>query len=148
MLKIRREWDISSERIADLFIGAIEGNSMVRSWCAGLYWRDFDCPADDIPENTTEPAVHWYADPMLYEREDFQISLHEIEDESVWNGCFAPDTPGLKVHVIKIQDVLDGLQLMADQYPGHWEDLVSENDDNVTQDVFLQLTVLKKLVYG
>lgn len=145
MLKIKREWDISSERIADLFIGAIEGNSMVRSWCAGLYWHDFHT---EPPENTTEPGIHWYADPKLYEREDFQISLHEIEDESVWEGCFEPDTPGLKVHVIKIKDVLDGLQLMADKYPGHWEDFVSENDDNMTQDIFLQLTVLKKLVYG
>lgn len=143
-MKIKIEWEIPPERLADMFIGAIEGNYMVRAWCAGLYWQNYDA---EPPENTTEPGIVWYADPKLYEREDFQIEVLEIEDESVWNGQ-RPNAPGLKRHTIKIKDVLDGLILMAEKYPEHFGDIVSESEDMNTADVMLQMIVLKKLVYA
>lgn len=141
---IRREWKITSQRIADMFVGAIEGNSMVRAWVCGLYWQNYDTP---WPVNTTEPGVVSYADPNLYDREDFKIAVHEY-DETKWNSDCSPGGVGVTVHTIERSDVLDGLQLMADKYPGHWEDLVSGNDDMITADVMLQMIVLKKLVYG
>lgn len=141
---IKREWTITPERIADLFVGAIEGNYMVRAWCAGIYWQNYDT---EWPINSTEPGVVSYADPKLYEREDFKFEVLEIEDESVWQGS-RPDAPGLKRHTITMDDVKKGLQRMADSKAGHFEDFVSENDDMVTADVFLQLVVLGDVVYG
>lgn len=144
VMKIKMEWDITLERLADMFVGAIEGNAMVRAWVCGIYWQNYDTP---WPPNETEPGVVSYADPKLYERSDFKIAVHEY-DETEWNGDCAPDGIGVTVHTITINDVLDGLTLMAAKYPGHWEDLVSENDDNITADVMLQMVVLKKVVYG
>ena len=51
-------------------------------------------------------------------------------------------------HEITIADVQKGLELMRDQYPRHYADLVEENDDLITGDVFLQLAVFGELIYG
>jgi len=41
-----------------------------------------------------------------------------------------------------------GLHLMAKEYPQHWGNFIAGNDDAETGDVFLQLCLLGKLVYG
>lgn len=51
-------------------------------------------------------------------------------------------------HYITIADVQKGLELMRDQYPRHYADLVEENDDLITGDVWLQLAVFGELIYG
>jgi hypothetical protein len=51
-------------------------------------------------------------------------------------------------HHITLDDVKKGLELMRDLYPRHWADLVEENDDLITGDVWLQLTVFGELIYG
>lgn len=51
-------------------------------------------------------------------------------------------------HEITIADVKRGLDLMKEKYPRHWADLVEENDDLITGDVWLQLTVFGELIYG
>jgi hypothetical protein len=141
-MKIKCEWTVSPERVADMFIGAIEGGSTY--WCAGIYWQDYDTP---WPVNTQEPGVVAYADPTLYTREDFKFEVLEIENEVVWDGD-RPNAPGLKRHTITSADILKGLQLMADEHNSHFRDLMNENDDATTADVFLQLVVLGDVVYG
>jgi hypothetical protein len=49
---------------------------------------------------------------------------------------------------ITIDNIRKGLELMRDQYPRHYADLVEENDDAITGDVFLQLAVFGELIYG
>ena len=44
--------------------------------------------------------------------------------------------------------VRKGLELMRDQYPRHYADLMEEEDDAVTGDVWLQLAVFGELIYG
>jgi hypothetical protein len=39
-------------------------------------------------------------------------------------------------------------QLMAEKYPHHWKDVVKDNADATTGDVFVQLAVLGDIVYG
>ena len=51
-------------------------------------------------------------------------------------------------HEITLNDVKRGLDLMKEKYPRHWADLVEENDDLITGDVWLQLTVFGELIYG
>ena len=51
-------------------------------------------------------------------------------------------------HEITITDVKKGLELMRDQYPRHYADLVEEEDDLITGDVWLQLAVFGELIYG
>ena len=51
-------------------------------------------------------------------------------------------------HPITLDNIRRGLELMRDEYPRHWADLVEENDDLITGDVFLQLAVFGELIYG
>ena len=51
-------------------------------------------------------------------------------------------------HKITLDNVKKGLELMRDQYPRHYADLMEENDDAITGDVFLQLAVFGELIYG
>jgi hypothetical protein len=37
---------------------------------------------------------------------------------------------------------------MRDQYPRHFADLVGEDDDAITGDVWLQLAVFGEVIYG
>lgn len=56
--------------------------------------------------------------------------------------------PKTAKHHITLEDVKKGLELMRDQYPRHYADLVEENDDLITGDVWLQLTVFQEVIYG
>jgi len=51
-------------------------------------------------------------------------------------------------HEITIDDVEIGLGLMRALYPRHYADLMEENDDLITGDIFLQLTVFRDVIYG
>ena len=41
-----------------------------------------------------------------------------------------------------------GREVMATKYPGHYQDLVSESDDAVTGDVFIQCCAFGEIVYS
>jgi hypothetical protein len=41
-----------------------------------------------------------------------------------------------------------GMQLMADMYPHHFTDVIEENSDAITADVFLQLCLFGEVIYG
>ena len=60
------------------------------------------------------------------------------------NGKF----PESAKHRITIDNVRKGLELMQEQYPRHYADLVEENDDAITGDVWLQLAVFGDIIYG
>ena len=51
-------------------------------------------------------------------------------------------------HHLTIADVEDGLKLMRDRYPRHFADLMEEDDDLITGDVWLQLATFGELIYG
>lgn len=51
-------------------------------------------------------------------------------------------------HYLTLKDVRKGLRLMKKEYPYHYVDLVEENDDAITGDVWLQLAVFGELIYG
>ena len=49
---------------------------------------------------------------------------------------------------LTMDNVQKGLELMRDQYPRHYADLVEEQDDAITGDVWLQLATFGELIYG
>lgn len=53
-----------------------------------------------------------------------------------------------KIVFIDREGVERGLQVMADKYPDHWADLISEKDDAITGDVFIQCVVFGEAIYG
>lgn len=125
--------DIPASRIADLMIGAIEGNAMTRSWCNGVFWKTFEAEP---------PPGNWYAEPAMYAGE-FQVEVHEIVDESK-----EAEGDNIRRHLCDRAAFEKGLTIMAERYGDHFGDLLKENDDNITQDVFLQCVALGEVVYG
>ena len=51
-------------------------------------------------------------------------------------------------YTLDLKAVRKGLRLMKKEYPNHWADLVEENDDLITGDVWLQLAVFGEVIYG
>jgi hypothetical protein len=129
--------NISPRRIADLMVTAIEGNHMTRAWCHGIYWQTKQSRPPRNPNGGP-----WYDNPAVF-AEPFQIEVYEIVDETR-----APAGDNLKLHVCTQDTFREGLAIMADKYPAHFGDILSENEDAVTADVFLQCVALKEIVYG
>lgn len=71
------------------------------------------------------------------------VVYDRYEEESELNEGEEP-----KKYRVKLADVRRGLEKMRDEHPRHWADLVEENDDAITGDVWLQLTVFNELIYG
>ena len=76
---------------------------------------------------------------MLYDcySEDIDEDMEDISE-----------FPASAKHHLTLADIQKGLETMRDKYPHHWADLVEENDDLITGDVFLQCAVFGELVYG
>ena len=130
-MKIAFTQEIPAQRIADLVVSAVEGNHMTRSWCTAFHLKR--------PGHGDLTDKVWYADPALYERDDFQILVQEDAND---------DGKGDTDHLIGPAELCKGFQLMATKYPAHFADFISENEDAVTADVFLQCVALGELVYG
>jgi hypothetical protein len=118
---------VSSETIADQVVTAFEGGI--------TYWAE--------STNLVTPSRDglkgiWYSDPKLYEGE-FKILIvqhdEHIKDAGV-NLYLTPD------------NIQTGLDLMASKYGEHFSDMMNENGDATTADVFIQCCVFGDLVYG
>lgn len=54
----------------------------------------------------------------------------------------------VKSKKLTIDKLLEGFTIMANKYPRHFSDVLTENDDAETADVFLQCCVLGSVIYG
>lgn len=130
-LSIQTTTTVPMQIIADIMITAIE--TPVQQWCLGVYARN-----QDMAVVTEGP---WYADPKFWAQDGWSITvLEDLNDDG--------DKAKAKVHTITIEDIKQGLHLMADKYPSHLVDIVGENSDADDADLFLQLVVLKDEVYA
>ncbi len=77
------------------------------------------------------------------------VMLYDLYDENVDEDIEdIKEFPKEAKHHLTIENIRKGLELMRDQYPRHYADLVEENDDLITGDVFLQLATFGELIYG
>lgn len=53
-----------------------------------------------------------------------------------------------KEHTVTSKDISKAINLMFTEYPHHFGDILKENDDAITGDVFLQLCVFGEVIYG
>lgn len=122
---INVEVEVALDRIQDLLTCAFEGGS--NYWYRGLHiLTDVDCGEHDTHRFHLIPTIG-----------DGEIGLYTDDD---------PDAPEL--HTLNREKIKKGLHLMAATFPTHWADVINENDDADTGDVFLQCCVFGELVYG
>ncbi len=126
---------ITQRRIADMMVSCIETSDMVQSWCSGIGLQGHWVKARDAKTLSSQP---WYNAPEIYD-DQLELVVEELVDERLGE---------VKNHTITLQHIKDGLQWMAENRPTDFNDMISENDDAYTADIFLQSIVLREIVYG
>lgn len=136
------EIEVSAERIANLMISAIESGDPVTTarkggWCDGILLESHDQAR--IERDSKGP---WYAEPKLYTEPNLKLIVIEITDESKPDG-----EP--KNHFVGLREIGDGLtKLASGKYAHHFGDILSENSDAATADIFLQFVLFGEEKYA
>ena len=115
--------DVDDQRVQDLLCCALEGGSN--------YW--YVITAYNYPEGHT--------------RGDFEFPHLELPFRG-GSLSIADREDGEHLGVLDREACERGLQVMAEKYPQHYADFISENEDADTGDVFLQCALLGEIVYG
>jgi hypothetical protein len=133
-MKVKIEHEISEETIADLMTAAIEGGSAY--WC------------DEITQQSgakSEEGVAWYSDPEIYRaKEGTFLTLQVVESEPSSensDGRFI-------INLEKMQKAFNLMGEFGTPKGFHLRNLLEENWDAETADVFLQLATFGEVVYG
>lgn len=122
--------EIEQSVIAALFIGAFEGGSN--------YWvGEVNQVGGEVP---SEKGVVWWGSDNIYNRH-LKIEI-KFDDPQKAEGN------GKGKKIISYHDILSGLEKMMKDSPKHFADILAENDDANTADIFLQYVVLGEVVYG
>jgi hypothetical protein len=140
--------EISADRIANLMCSAIESGDPVTTaakggWCSGIYYRT---------KAHEPPKGYWYVDPAFYESSQFQIEIHEVADENIFD-VHAPDetnlaSGALKIHTIRRKDLMKGLAAMAEKFPRQFAQILKDDTDAPCADAFLQAVVFGEEKYA
>lgn len=122
---------IDDQRREDMIVGAIEGGS--NYW----YWINEE-GVKVIYEATDELNGQPFSTRMWAAiKAGKTIDIHDIDDKK-----------GEKIGQINLQSIYNGEFLMLTQYKEQFANIISENDDAGTADVWFQLVSLGELVYG
>jgi hypothetical protein len=113
----------TGQNVANEIIPAFEGGSN--------YWIE-SVERIQGPPKLPEGA-NWYENPAFWES-DFIVAITEDDEK--------------EPKLLTPASIQHGLQTMADKFPTHFADMISENGDADTADVFLQCCLFGELVYG
>lgn len=127
---VKVETEVSLRRVCDMMIGAIEGGSTY--WAQSVKYIGAVALADNL---------YWYDCPELLNQpgEIFEIR-YDDPDKEEGNG------KGRKR--VTSAAIKRGLSIMANDCPKAFAEMLSENDDSTTADIFLQCVVLGDVIYG
>jgi len=117
------ETEIPDQRIEDLLVSAFEGG--VGYWAQIVGYV--------LPPGVLKPEVAPYA--VLPLREGCAVLVRQTDEQKAPKLTLDRDA------------IAKGLTLMAQRYPRHFSDFMSETDDADTGDVFLQCCLLGEIVY-
>lgn len=126
---------VNWEYVSNAMVGAIEGGS--------TYWLNACHSSLDDNSRTLKRAISlndgiWYAEAS-YWREGGKALLRYDNPEK---------GPSQAEREIGKTEIILGLRTMAEKSPQHFADLVNENDDATTHDVFIQYVLFGEIIYG
>jgi len=135
-LTISTERAFTAEEIGYLLVGEFEGNPMAS-------WINKATPV--TPEGVGRTPGHdgpWYDDEGFLTFTGFAFTINYDDPDEDSEGDFT----GMRT--INMNQIKDGLRIMAEDYPDHFADLVGDNADAITYDVAMQCIVLGSVIYG
>lgn len=113
---------ISQQELEDMLTTAFEGGS--NYWCSSIRITKTN---QEIPEQE-------FLSEDIASGRVMEISVHDNE--------------GGKQYLVTREKLIQAFQLMADQEPRHFQDFAEENSDAITGDVWFQLAVFGRTIYG
>lgn len=131
-MEITIKTELSNKDIGNLLISAFEGGSN--------YWY--------MILERIEPKV-WEFEDKQSDGENFLYTCPLNPGGALMIDDSQADDPTLKKPVRLDQArIKQGLEIMAIKYPKYWADVISEDTDANTGDVFLQCCIFGELIYG
>ena len=129
----------SDDQIRALLCNAFEGGSNYWYSIVGYQFADGLCYNDFRAGGKMQiPGDYWHPAELIPLAAGCALIIVDLD---------SPDNP--PVQLLLDRDVLArGVQVMAEKYPRHFSNWVSENDDATTGDVFLQCCLFGEAVYG
>ena len=116
--KFKIEKEVTTQLISDMLITAIE--SSISYWCGSIS-SNFNNYKSDIP---------YYANCF---DQNWSIIIKPHDEDFI---------------TLNIQSIQNGLNLMANKQPKHFFNMINDDYDAQTADVFFQYVALGELVYG
>lgn len=129
---VKAEIEVPLERIVNCIIGAIEGGS--NYWLNSFY----------ASKGSKALRARLKADDKIwYAEEEFWTEGGEADLEFDQPSEGAADKA-----TINLTALTNGLTIMASKCPSHFADLMAENDDAITHDVFIQCVLFGEIIFG
>lgn len=122
--------NIDKARIYDLLITGIEGGSD--------YWAQIEGDYAQAIRDAEKPGVR------------SAFGLIDLRDGSeVWEGGMGEHDEERRPPMgLNDAFLMNGLKVMAKEYPKHFSDFLEENEDAITGDVFMQCVYFGEVIYG
>lgn len=124
---------IRHEVIADLISSAL--NSGISYWCSNCTVK--------LGPNVTKEIINtkyntmWYASYVPFFPDSFiSFQLFDVE-------CFDGE-----IKVLNIESITKGLEILANKYNNHFSNIIEENYDAETADVFIQCCIFGDIIFG
>lgn len=114
------------ELLTNLIIGALEGGA--------TYWLRSATYLTDTKAYES-PA---YAEVAFWQKGGRMTVFYDDPDNEERQAGFE----------IGLTELTNGATVMSEKYPSHFGDLISENDDATTSDVYIQCVIFKEIIYG
>lgn len=137
---------ISHQQLEDMLVTALEGGSN--------YWyrnAGYDIPEERMGEARKQAGSCFlgYAAPFC----GGKLTLEVIHDDVLPRRTSSVSYEDVKggsgeTWEIELEDLVYGCQIMAEKYTRHLMDMVNENHDAETADVFLQCCCFGEVIYG
>ena len=125
--------NVPTSTIRDLLTCAVEGGSN--------YWAAFREDPNFI-KSITESDKNAYVKSEGGE----YYARYDIENP---NYCLrVSDAEGSSTYNVTLESFVNGLGVMANRYPRHFKDVITDNHDAETGDVFIQCSVFGEIVFG
>ena len=127
---------VTDKTLRGLLCSALEGGSnywyMVEKYefAAGLSYDDFREGG-----RMQDPAEYWHPCEIIPFADGCALVIGDKEE------------PG-KTYRLDKAALHKGIQIMAEKFPRHFADVVNENDDADTGDVYLQCCLFGDVIYG
>ena len=125
---------VDANDIVGLLCNAFD--SAIGYWCA-----DYE---EVRPEGFDLDKISWLKKPDDWKEVRKVYLLPLIEGGSV----ILNDAEAGEKHVLDLKAIKRGVKVMSEDYPRHWADFRTQNDDAITADVFVQCCIFGETVYG